>query len=105
MLYAVALLTTANGTLRAVAPDLDHCDLTGTTEEELLPRLRLAIESELTRVLIAGTALPESRDGRPAPGFGGNNPGSGRVRWLTVHINLAHLKALARHQSRYKDGG
>jgi hypothetical protein len=101
---AVALLTFSNGTLRAVAPDLDHCDLTGTTEEELLPRLRLAIESEMTRVLLAGAALPESRVLQPAPGFGANNSGSGPVRWLTVHINLAHLKALARHQSRYKDG-
>jgi len=100
MLYAVALLTTANGTLRALAPDLDHCDLLGTTEQELLPKLRLAIEGELTRLLLAGTALPESRDGRPAPGFGGPGANSGTVRWLTVHINLAHLEALARHQTR-----
>lgn len=96
MLYAVALLTTANGTLRALAPDLDHCDLVGTTEQDLLPKLRLAIEGELTRLLIAGTALPASRDGRPAPGFSAT---SSTVRWLTVHINLAHLEALARHQA------
>jgi len=100
MLYAVALLTTADGKLRALAPDLDHCDLEGTTEHELLPRLRLAIEGELTRLLIAGTALPESRDGQRPTGLDGTSLNAGSVRWLTVHINLAHLEALARHQTR-----
>ena len=99
MLYAVALLTTADGRLRAVAPDLNHCDIVGTTEQELLPRLRLAIEGELTRLLLAGTALPESRGGRPASGFGGTDASADAIRWLTVHINLAHLEALARHQA------
>lgn len=94
MLFAIALLPTADGRLRAVAPDLEHCDLTGNTEPELLPRLRLAMENELTRLLLAGTPLPDSREGRPPAGLALPGP----VRWLHLHINLAHLEALARHQ-------
>lgn len=97
MLYAAALLTTPDGRLRALAPDLEHCDLVGSTEQELLPRLRLAIEGELTRLLIAGARLPDSRDGQPPPSGIGSIPGT--VRWLSFHINLAHLQALARHQA------
>jgi len=104
MLYAVALLTTRDGALRALAPDLDNCDLTGTTEQELLPRLRLAIESELTRLIQAGLALPAARDGRPVSGFRETGAGPAQVRWLTVHINLAHLQALARHQAQRAAG-
>jgi len=100
MLYAVALLTTRDGGLRALAPDLDNCNLTGTTEQELLPRLRLAMESELTRLILAGMTLPASRDGRPPSHFRETSANPGPVRWLTIHINLAHLEALARHQAQ-----
>ena len=101
MLFAIAVLSIADGRLRAVAPDLDHCDLTGSTEQELLPKLRLAVEGELTRLLLAGLPLPDCRDGKPDPGF---SPGvgiaiRGPVRWLNIHINIGHLQALARHQA------
>lgn len=99
VLYSVALFNTADGRLRALAPDLENCDLVGTTEQELLPRLRLAIEGELTRLLLAGLALPDPRGGRPAAGIEGKSAGPDSTRWLTVHINLAHLEALARHQA------
>ena len=69
MLFAIALLTTADGNLRAIAPDLASCDLTGATEQELLPKLRLAIEGELTRLLLAGADLPDTRQGEPSPVF------------------------------------
>ena len=104
MLFAVALLETADGKLRAVAPDLRNCDLRGSTEQELLPSLRLAIEGELTRLLLAGETLPDSRDGQPHPGFHGPGTPGPKVRWLHVHINLAHLQALAQHQARYQAG-
>lgn len=99
MLFAIALLTTTDGRLRAIAPDLAHCDLTGSTEQEVLPRLRLAIEGELTRLLLAGEALPDSRNGAPAPDFSPAGSFGGPARWLTIHINLGHLQALARHQA------
>ncbi len=98
MLFAIALLSTPDGKLRAVAPDLAHCDLTGSTEQELLPKLRLAVEGELTRLLLASEPLPDGRDGEPAPGFSPAGDAGGPVRWLNIHINMAHLRALAHHQ-------
>ncbi len=99
MLFAVALLAPTDGKLRAIAPDLAHCDLTGSTEQELLPKLRLAIEGELTRLLLAGEPLPDSRNGEPLPGFSPPGLAEGSLRWLNVHINVGHLEALARHQA------
>lgn len=97
MLFAIALSKANHGLLRAHAPDLLNCDLTGATEEEVLPRLRLAIEGELTRLLLAGAPLPDARNGEPLP-----ERVQPPVRWLTVHVNIAHLEALARHQARYQ---
>lgn len=99
MLFAIALLNTPDGRLRAIAPDLANCDLAGATEQELLPRLRLAIEGELTRLLLAGEALPDPRNGEPARGFVPAGTFQGPARWLNVHINMGHLQALARHQA------
>jgi len=99
MLFAIALLTTADGSQRAIAPDLANCDLTGMKEQELLPKLRLAIEGELTRLLLAGAALPDSRNGEPPPGFSPAGGFQEAPRWLTVHVNIDHLQALARHQA------
>ena len=99
MLIAIALLATSDGRLRAIAPDLAGCDLTGNTEQELLPGLRLAIEGELTRLLLAGAPLPDSRHGEPSPGFRPAGEFRGPVKWLNVHINIGHLEALARHQA------
>jgi predicted RNase H-like HicB family nuclease len=99
MLFAIALLTTADGNLRAIAPDLANCDLTGATEQELLPKLRLAIEGELTRLLLAGADLPDTRQGEPSPVFAPAGTFQGPAQWLNVHINMGHLQALARHQA------
>jgi hypothetical protein len=94
MLFAVALIPTARGPLRALAPDLANCDLEGTTEQELLPRLRLAMEAEITRLLLTGMPLPDTREGRPPD----NSATPAAARWMNLHINMAHLEALARHQ-------
>ena len=77
MLFAIALLTTADGSLRAIAPDLANCDLTGATEQELLPKLRLAIEGELTRLLLAGERPAGLAERRTGAGIhaGGRVPG------------------------------
>lgn len=98
MMVAIAFLPGRDGRLRAIAPDLANCDLAGATDQELLPKLRLAIEWELTRLLLAGAPLPDTRDGQPLPGFRPPEGTPASVRWLHVHINLAHLEALARHQ-------
>ncbi|MEZ5564905.1 MAG: hypothetical protein R3F24_05040 [Gammaproteobacteria bacterium] len=95
MLVPIAVATDADGQLRAWAPDLPRCDLRGLTEQEVLPRLRLALEAEITELLMAGERLPDTRAGSP-PDQATANPD---VRWLHIHINIAHLTALARHQA------
>ena len=94
MLFPVAFWTDATGCLRAAAPGLAGCERMAATEEALLPMVRLAIEDAVTALLAAGRPLPDTREGVPPPGFA-VQPGS---RWLTIHINVDHLEALARHQ-------
>ena len=95
MLFPIALTADATGTVRALAPDLPGCAVAGATEPTVLPLLRLAIEDELTRRLLAGEPLLDTRDGRPSAG----PAPAGLRRWLTIHINLDHLRALATHQA------
>jgi hypothetical protein len=94
MLVPVAFFPDPVAGLRAEPPDLPACGRAAATEASLLPMVRLAIEDELTRRLLAGEPLPETRDGVPPAG----NPVHRGPRWLTIHINLDHLRALARHQ-------
>ena len=94
MLFSVALMETTDGRLRAVVPDLPYCESSGHLEQELLPKLRLLVEDELTCLLMAGRPLPDTRDGAAPTDRKDLAP----ARWCSLHINLAHLEALARHQ-------
>ncbi|MBL8197399.1 MAG: hypothetical protein JNJ67_00565 [Chromatiales bacterium] len=94
MLFSVALMETTDGRLRAVVPDLPDCESSGHLEQELLPKLRLLVEDELTCLLMAGRPLPDTRDGAAPTDRKDLAP----ARWCSLHINLAHLEALARHQ-------
>jgi hypothetical protein len=96
MLFSVALMETTDGRMRAVVPDLPDCESIGDLEQELLPKLRLLVEDALTCLLMAGKPLPDTRDGAvPA-----DREDLAPARWLSLHINLPHLEALARHQCR-----
>lgn len=95
MLFAIALLHSDNGGLRAVAPQLDGCEVSGASEQECLPRLRLAIEGRLTELLLAGAGLPAACPAVPSQAW----PQLDGARWASIHINLVHLEALARHQA------
>ncbi len=94
MLFSVALLKTTDGSMRAVVPDLPDCEAVGHLEQELLPRLRLLVEDALVCLLMAGKPLPDTRDGAVPTDRKELAP----ARWVSLHINLAHLEALARHQ-------
>jgi hypothetical protein len=96
MLFSVALMKTLDGGMRAVVPDLPDCELSGQLEQELLPKLRLLVEDELTRLLMADRPLPDTRDGTAPTDHRDLAP----ARWISLHINLPHLEALARHQRR-----
>jgi hypothetical protein len=94
MLFSVALMNTTDGKLRAVVPDLPDCESIGHLEQELLPRLRLLVEDALTCLLMAGKPLPDTRDGAVPT----DRQDLAAARWCSLHINLPHLEALARHQ-------
>jgi hypothetical protein len=94
MLVPVAFWSDAAVGLAAAVPDLGIADRHAATEATLLPMVRLAIEEALTATLAAGRPLPDTRDGVPPPVY----PAKPRLRWLTIHINLDHLRALAAHQ-------
>ena len=94
MLFNVALLKTTDGRLRAVVPDLPACELSGDVEQELLPKLRLLVEDQITCLLMADKPLPDTRSGTPPA----DRKDLAAATWLSLHINLAHLEALVRHQ-------
>jgi hypothetical protein len=94
MLVPVACWPDAARGLCAAAPDLDVGQLDASTGAALLPMVRLAVEDALTALLAAGKPLPDTRDGVPPPDY----PSRPGLRWLTIHINLDHLRALAAHQ-------
>lgn len=94
MLFPIAFSPDPAGGLCAVVPDLGGQPHRAATGQALLPMVRLAIEDALTRRLLAGEPLPDTRGGTPPAAYSGP-PG---LRWLTIHINLDHLRALAAHQ-------
>lgn len=95
MLFNVLLMPpAADGTLEARAPALPGCDVRASSTATALPTLRLKIEQRLTELLGAGQPLPETPVDEPGTRWG-SPAGS---RWLTIHINVGHLVALAKHQ-------
>jgi hypothetical protein len=94
MLVPIACWPDPAGGLRAAVPDLGAGQYAAASEQALLPMVRLAIEDALTRRLLDGESLPDTRAGVPPEGYAAPQ----RLRWLTIHINLDHLRALARHQ-------
>ena len=86
MLYPIFVEPVESG-FRAECPDVPGCVVTGSTLDRTLTAARLTLEANLAAALGRGEAAPEPSPARD------EEPG-----WYTVHINLAHLQALARHQ-------
>lgn len=96
MLVTVMITATPPGRFTATVPDLPGCVLTDGDQGSLLARTRLAIEGRLIDALLAGEELPVARD--PADWRADGRFAGARA--LQVHMNLAHLRAVARHQRR-----
>lgn len=94
MLITVVIENLPNGDLRAVAPDLPGCTLTGPDDGNALARMRLAIEGALADLLLDGKPIPvvmSAASWRLDPRFRTS-------RCYEVHMNLGHIEAVGRHQ-------
>jgi len=83
-----------SGSWAANAPDLPGCEVQGSSSGEALARVRLALEGRIAERLGRGEALPEPRG---LDELRATDNGAGE--YFSVHMNLRHLKALARHQA------
>jgi hypothetical protein len=87
-----------NGVFAATVPDLPAFRLEDPDEGLAIARLRLAIEGALVDLLIAGRLPPAVSNINDLRGDQRYRDG----RWYDVHFNLAHVEAVARHQSRQR---
>ncbi|MGI9331477.1 MAG: type II toxin-antitoxin system HicB family antitoxin [Gammaproteobacteria bacterium] len=90
----VRLKQQKSGNWGADAPDVPGCEVRGDTSGEALARVRLALEGRIAERLGRGESLPEPRgldELQAAENSGGE--------FFSVHMNLRHLQALARHQA------
>ncbi len=94
MFISIAIQQQAPGRIRATAPDLPGCSLEDAEVASACARLRLAIEGYLADLLLAGEPVPEPRSlvqWRDDAKLAGAD-------WYEMHINIAHIEAVARHQ-------
>jgi hypothetical protein len=84
------------GLFTACAPSLPECRLEDRDGGLAVARLRLVIEGALADRLIAGRPLPEISE----IGMLRADERYRNGRWYDVHFNMAHIEAVARHQSR-----
>ena len=89
----VCLRQRDSGSWEAEAPDLAACRVTGASSGEALARIRLALEAAIAERLGREEELPVPRT---LEQLQAELPDQGE--FFSVHINLRHLKALARHQ-------
>lgn len=96
MLFTVVIEDQADAGFRAIAPDLDDCAVSDPDPGNALARVRLLVEGTLADLLLAGQPVPS-----PAPaGAWRRDPRFARGRFYEVHMNLDHLRAVARHQQQ-----
>lgn len=82
----------ADGLVHAEAPDLEGCTVTSPRLEEVLPMLRLAVESRIAASMAQGQGVPAFRRLQESV--------AGEGSWAEIHIHTGHLAALVRHQAR-----
>jgi predicted RNase H-like HicB family nuclease len=95
VLIPVVIVTGADGQFRATVPDLPGCEATGTELDPTLTRVHLKIEGCISEFLIAGAELPEPATLDAVR----QRPENAGLACYEIHINLTHLRAVARHQA------
>ena len=81
-----------DGLVHAEAPDLKGCAVASPRLEEVLPMLRLAVESRIASSIAEGRGVPAFRRLQDCS--------RGEAGWAEIHIHTGHLMALVRHQDR-----
>jgi hypothetical protein len=94
MFWNVYIRARDKSTYEAVAPDLPECTVTSSTKSRALTDIHLLIESRIAEFLGRGAEVPESRQAKDIQ----QSVSVKGAEWFSIHINLAHLKAVAKHQ-------
>ena len=96
MLVPVFITRDEKNSYLAIAPDFSGCTARGTELGRTITRIHLQLEGRVSEMLINGEALPEIGSAK------GQLPrtvaGDGQL--FEIHINLVHLAAVAKHQTR-----
>jgi len=80
----------------AKAPDFPGCTATGSELGRTIARIHLQLEGLVSDILINGELLPTITDLNASTGRKPTDNGD----YYQIHINLVHLAAVARHQTR-----
>lgn len=94
MLVTLAIQRLPPGDFRATAPDFPGCVVTDREMDSAIARLRLAIEGILADRFLAGLEIPAVHS---AAHWRRLSQTAG-IHWHELHINIAHIEAVARHQ-------
>jgi predicted RNase H-like HicB family nuclease len=79
----------------AVAPDLPDCAVNCETKARALTDIHLLIETIISRLLGQNSEIPRPRTQTEIQ----QSTPVADAEWFSIHINLAHLQAVARHQA------
>jgi predicted RNase H-like HicB family nuclease len=97
MFFSVRIRKSGENRYEASVPDLPGCRVESPTKARALTDVHLAIETLIAELLGKGRSVPESS---PASNRESNPDSNDEgAEWFSVHINLAHLEAVAIHQA------
>jgi hypothetical protein len=93
MFWNVCIRSHGENSYEAVVPDLPGCRVTSDTKARALVDIHLLIESRIAEILGTGEAMPDAKELEELQQTVAD------AEWLSIHVNLAHLEAVARHQA------
>jgi len=94
MYFAVCIRRCDENSFEALVPDIPGCAVNGLTTARLLTDIHLAIEVKIAEILGKGDTVPAPRGQQELQ----NETRYIGCEWFSVHINVAHLRAVAKHQ-------
>ena len=98
MLVPVFVECDEKQTFRVLAPNFPGCDAQGAELGRAITRIHLKLEGRVSEMLINGESLPAEDELDMVCERGDESEGD----LYRTHINLVHLTAVARHQTRVR---